>query len=187
MEVQLDIPPHTRKIFQLLELAGAKYYALFGGAVRDHNYKEKTIETKDYDIRIWLPEKEDYEKDLKQFITFLESYTQAKVIEMPCIGSQKIRHCFTWNNVELDLTIRPYKITPLTPLHAVALDRIMEADAGISAVAIDPTFTGWARPEYISDNKNKTLTIYNHHHLYRRISYARRLHRKFQEHIIVWL
>jgi len=186
MEVKLDIPSYTQKCFQLLELAGAKHYTLFGGAVRDHNYKDKFIEIKDYDFRVWLPA-ENYDNHLKKFITFLELYTNIQVSETPSIGSKHIRYCFIWNGIDMDISVRPYKITPDTHNWLVAHDRIMEADVGLSAVAIDPTFTIWARPEYITDNKNKTLTVYNHHNLYRRISYAKRLRKKFPEHTLIWL
>lgn len=63
-------PDLIKPCFDLLQAAGARYFALFGGAVRDADYAayyHQPCKIKDYDIRIWF-DPDDFEEQTKNFL-----------------------------------------------------------------------------------------------------------------------
>jgi len=174
--VSVTHPPAMEKCFDLLIAAGAEYFCLFGGAVRDTECKK---EIRDYDLRVWF---ETHQK-ASQFILTLKKLIHPRNISIePCIGSDNVRYCFMWHNVDLDLSIR---IVDSLSISAVAQERAFKADIGLSAVAIDATGQGWCRSEFISDRDNKTLTVYENPSKNQQESYLQRLSQKYPEYHII--
>jgi hypothetical protein len=185
-------PPLTKKCFELLEAAGATHYALFGGSIRDADYAKRYTQDrpiKDYDIRVWLPA-EEYEQHEKNFVAKFAEVANTKIIEVPRPVTGGVRHCLYLNDVELDISLKPiperFK-NKFIPVEAVAIDRASESDIGLCSVAIDPSGTAWARPEFQLDQINKTLTVYPFNNLKRRTEYTQRMQVKFPDHQVVWV
>lgn len=173
--------------FQLLRTAGATYFALFGGAVRDADYAKRHNEIrtiKDYDLRVWL-DPTAYEENLQHFIKNLVSQAKTAMTEVSSPGTDKIRYCLNYKNIELDISVRPIPAEfKEIPLSAVAIDRANDSDIGISAVAIDPNGQAWAKMEYGIDQVMKTLTVYPHTNLKRLGEYVDRIKKKFPNHVL---
>lgn len=187
-----DIPPRMHECFALLRKAGADYFALYGGAVRDADYAgrhKKPMKIKDYDIRVWLPA-ENYQKNLDAFVSKLAQAAGTVVCEETAPGTDRIRYCFNFKDTEIDISVRPvpalYKNRDI-PVEAVAVDRANDSDVALSSVAIDANDCGWARPEYVNDRCDKTLTVYPGTNKNRIVAYARRMKEKFPEHAFVFL
>ncbi|MHB1948574.1 MAG: hypothetical protein ACYCQI_10740 [Gammaproteobacteria bacterium] len=185
-------PPLTHACFELLKAAGATHYALFGGSIRDADYAKRYHQDrpiKDYDIRVWLPA-ENYEQHEKSFVVKLAEVANTKIVEVPRPVTGGVRHCLYLNGVELDISLKPipdrFKNKNI-PVEAVAIDRASESDIGLCSVAIDPSGTAWARPEFQLDQINKTLTVYPFNSLKRRTEYTQRMKEKFSDHRVVWL
>jgi hypothetical protein len=185
VKVDLYQPPELRICFDLLSAAGAEYFCLFGGAVRDTDINQNTpdskVHIKDYDLRVWFD-------DLKKASSFVQNlkkliYPNSMVIE-PCIGSDNIRYCFQWKDLEFDVSLRVVKTHDLV-IHAVAQDRALKADIGLSAVAIDSSGQGWCRPEYLEDRKHKTLTVYPNKNEKQKELYVKRLLEKYPNYRVI--
>lgn len=181
------LPPQLVAIFHLLKSCGAEHFAIFGGAVRDADYAAyhiKTVSIKDYDLRIWLPVN-DFANHARAFIACLEKSIGNNVVLTPSPGTNNIRYVISYLEIELDISLRPIPahFANLTiPVEAVAIDRSFDSDIGISAVAIAPNSKAYARPEYIADRENKTLTICQHGNLERVRVYLERMKTKFPDH-----
>lgn len=184
-------PPDMEKCFQLLRAAGATYFALFGGAIRDADYAARHQQArpiKDYDLRVWLSTKEeDFEAVQNAFLSKLSDIAKTGINTEPCPGTNNVHYCFQYEGIELDVSIRAipaiYQHQP--HLSAVAIDRASSSDIGISSVAIDSSGQAWARPEYLQDQMNKTLTVYTRENVSRSKAYEDRMHAKFSDHHIV--
>jgi hypothetical protein len=183
-------PPKIKICFDLLNSAGGEYYALFGGAIRDADYAARhqaNLQIKDYDIRLWLPA-DNFAEHEKNFLHTLSTIGKTLITSQACPGTNHLHYCFDFQEIELDLSIRPIPASfqnKIVPVEAVAIDRASESDVAISAVAIDPSGSVWARSEYLMDQDNKTLTVYEIHDLTRRSNYANRMKNKFPEHVVV--
>ena len=163
-------PPKWDYVCDLLRDAGVKYFTLFGGAVRDADLGRPIS---DYDVRIWLPE-ENFETELHRFLLDLPP-GRFKII--PCPGSTtKVRYVLELQHLLLDISVRPYTGTP--SIYAPAHAQIMKANAGISAIAMDPRGTVWCRPEYVQDKTNQTITML-HAVSQKTEQYQKRLQEKF--------
>lgn len=186
-----DYPPKLREIFDMLSLAEAENFAVFGGAPRDADYAarhNKPPRINDYDIRVWF-NPDNLEEETKAFVEKLKQY--AKVVETPSAGTGRIRYCMSVCGVELDISVRPvpdeHKNQKYIPAEAVAIDRAMDADIGLCSIAIDSQGRAWGTGEYEYDQKNNTLTVYYSEDIDRRIAYAKRMQGKFPDNKLIWL
>ena len=183
-------PPLMEECFKLLRSTGAEYFALFGGAVRDADYAARhnlPSRIKDYDLRVWLSAA-DYKQQCEAFLNALSFLTQTNVSPVACPGTDKVHYIIPLSSTELDISIRPIPDSfknGNVPAEAVALDRINDCDIGLCAVAIDPSGQAWAKPEYIHDQTNNTLSIYSDNE--RCVAYANRMKIKFPEHECIWM
>lgn len=183
-------PPLLTPVFEGLVRAGATHFALFGGAIRDADYSARhgvNRPVKDYDIRIWLPAA-DIENQTQTLVENLQDAFNTTARLTPSAGTGRIRYCFDFGGSELDISIRPMPdifdgTTP--PVEAVARDRAFDSDIGICAVAIDPSGQVWARPEYLQDQTNKTLSVYPIADTERKSAYTERMRGKFPAHRVV--
>lgn len=175
-------PPLLREIFNIISRAGAKHYALFGGAIRDADYgayhnAPRTIN--DYDIRIWLPPEQEH-----AFVTNLGP----DVRRVPSAGTGRIRYCLNYNGAELDISVRnipeQFKGEEI-PIEAVAQNRAADSDIGLCSIAIDPSGTAWGTPEYLADRDRKTLSVYPLEDADRKAAYTARMLLKFPDHTVV--
>ena len=187
----LGYPPLFKACFELLQLAGVNYFALFGGAVRDADYAVRhggiSCAIKDYDFRIWLPNTE-YEKQLNNIIQRIELITGTTIKEVASLGTERLRHSFIHHGIEWDISFRPIPQSMQTPIpiEAVAIDRASDSDIGLCSVAIDPNGKVWARPEYLFDQKYKTLTVFSSQDIERIKAYTKRMQEKFPNHKLIW-
>lgn len=180
-------PPLVREIFVRMAKAGARHFALFGGAIRDADYNARHGENRrimDYDIRIWTNPRQDEGNTVLR----LEREFQSAARHEPSAGTGRIRYCFDFMGSELDISLRliPAQYAGgLVSISAVAQDRAGDSDIGICAVAIDPTFGVWARPEYIEDQMNRTLSVYPIPDAARKAAYSARMKAKFPAHAVI--
>ena len=186
------VPPQLAECFQLLKKSGACHFALFGGAIRDADYaarNNKPLVIKDYDLRVWLP-KENHETHLITFIEKLGIVSGEPIEMVPSLGSDRFRYGLNYKGIELDISVRPipdkFQNASITS-EDVAIDRAMDSDIGICSVAIDCLGRAWAKPEYLLDQKKKTLTVYPNPNLERKLAYTERMKQKFPDHEIVEL
>lgn len=190
--VQVDLkalPPLVESIARLLKDAGASHFAFFGGAIRDADYSARHGEfrqIKDYDIRVWFSN-EGFEVQREQFLRNLEIFAGGIVQELPCPGTNKLHYVLTFQGSELDISIRgiPAQWTMNVPTEAVAQERAADSDIGLCSIALDPDFRAWARPEYLVDQEQKTLTVFPIADMNRKASYAARMLAKFPLHRLV--
>jgi hypothetical protein len=85
----------------------------------------------------------------------------------------------------MDVSIRPGVATSLA---AVAVERAMDSDIGLSSVAIASDKSAWATPEYLDDRNNRTLTVYPRPNAERRLrEYTERMQQKFPDHTVIRL
>jgi hypothetical protein len=185
-------PKQMERCFGLLKAAGAEYFALFGGAIRDTDYANRhsgKCNIKDYDIRIWLPAS-DHDKHIEVFLTKLADMANVTIEKLPSPGTGKIRYCFNYQGVEVDVSIRPipewYSNLPI-PKEAVAIERAANSDIALSSIAIDPLGRAWAMPEYLDDQLHQTLTVYPNTNEQRCLVYTQRMSQKFPSHVVVRL
>lgn len=185
----IGYPPRQQAIFDLLVLAGAENFALFGGAARDADYaarKNRTPQINDYDLRVWLSP-----QDTKNFLEKLQTLSETPITETPSAGTGRIRYCLNWQGADLDISVRPvpekYKSLKSIPVEAVAIDRALDADIGLCSIAIDPKGQAWATDEYEYDQLNNTLTVYPINDTSRRLAYASRMQGKFPDSKLIWL
>jgi hypothetical protein len=181
-------PAKMNDCFALLRLAGAESFALFGGAIRDTEYAsrhELLPSIKDYDIRVWLDEA-DYDINYGNFLKKLGTLTGAAISKIPCPGTNHFHYTCLYQGVELDISIRPYKMSDskanLSSL--IAREQAAKSDVAISAVAIDSSGQAWARSEFKEDILNKTLTVYSLHDEKRQVAYSTRMQLKYPEHAL---
>jgi hypothetical protein len=147
------LPGMWDSLVRFLSSMGATNLALFGGAVRD---TDLGIKPNDYDVRVWM----DDEKKAK-FLLALRS--KVHVNQIPSDGTNKPRYLFNFKGVPVDLSIReiPEEYEGCyIPVSAVAKNRVLDADIGLSAIALDPIGVAWATDEYELDKKFKRLTVY---------------------------
>lgn len=159
-------------LVRFLSLLGATNLALFGGAPRD---ADLGIEPNDYDIRVWL-------NDDRAVVFLSRLRAKVEVHEVPSQGTGRIRYCFDYRGVKVDLSIRPipdYYLGRYIPVAAVARERAGEADIGLSSVAIDPIGMAYATDEYVLDRFFKSLTVYPSPDLARILAYTLRMSKKF--------
>ncbi len=190
--LQVDLkalPPLVESIARLLKAAGASHFAFFGGALRDADYSARHGEIrqiKDYDIRVWFPD-ERLEVQREQFLRDLEIVAGGKVQELPCPGTNKLHYILPFQGSELDISIReiPAQWKMNVPTEAVAQERAADSDIGLCSIALDPAFCAWARPEYLVDQEQKTLTVFPIADMDRKASYTARMLAKFPLHRVV--
>jgi hypothetical protein len=187
----MGYPPLMETIFNLLKKCEIKYFAIFGGAIRDADYAERhhePLSIKDYDVRIWLSPNE-IEKAKNGFFEKLRMHSGGSIAETSSPGTGKIRYCLSYMNAELDISIReiPEKFIneKKISIEAVAIDRANDSDIGLSSVAIDPSGQAWATPEYVEDQDNETLTVYQNENEIRVREYLERMRRKFPGHLVI--
>lgn len=186
-EINLSaMPAKLDECFEVLQEVGVEQYALFGGAVRDTDYAayhgiDRAI--KDYDVRIWLPQ-EEYDQQLLEFVANLGRVTISPLRIVPAGGTPHVRYCFELSGTEMDVSVRPSK-NGARLIAATAIDRVSDADIGLSAVAIAPDKTAWATPEYLTDRNNRTLTVYPDPNADRLADYTARMMSKYPDHTIV--
>jgi hypothetical protein len=185
----LNYPTLMLESFELLKFAGAEYFALFGGAVRDADYgayHNQVREAKDYDFRIWLPNS-NYDTQAKEFINQLAAKANAGITEISA-DNYKLRYSLNFKGVELDISIRPiprsFEHKPLL-IESVAIDRALDSDIGLCSIAIDTCCRTWATPEYTIDKENKSLTVYPSEDKNRIQNYSQRMANKFKDHTVV--
>lgn len=181
------VPPQLDAVFDLLKTAGAEWFALFGGAVRDADYAayhHKSVTIKDYDLRIWFT-LDDFDNQTALFIKKLNALTGEEVKLVPSAGTGRIRYVILYKETELDISIRPIPMQfngKTISSETIAMERAFDSDVGISAVAIASNKQAYARHEYLSDRMNKTLTICQHGNLERVRVYLERMQTKFPDH-----
>lgn len=186
-EVNLTaMPAKLDECFEIMQEVGVEQYALFGGAVRDTDYAayhgvDRAI--KDYDVRVWLPP-EEYDQQLAEFVANLGKVTISPLRTVPAGGTPHVRYCFEFSGTEMDVSVRPGK-DGARSVAATAIDRALDADIGLSAVAIAPDKTAWATPEYIADRDKCTLTVYPDPNIDRLADYTARMMGKYPDHTIV--
>lgn len=180
------LPPYINDIFAHLKNSGAKHFTLYGGAMRDVDLGSRSAtpkSPKDYDLRIWFPP-ETIEADTQRFLARMAACIDAPWNTIPAEGTPYQRHIGQYRGIELDVSIRaiPQSLhgTVLTPF-AVAHDRILDSDASLSAIALDPEMNAWARPEYLSDRDNGIITLFFSGDDARQASYAARMRQKYPE------
>lgn len=184
------MPPLLKSVFDGLAKASATHFALFGGAIRDADYSARhgvNRPVKDYDIRIWLAP-QNIETQTQTLVERLRDAFNTTVRLTPSAGTGRIRYCFDFSGGELDISIRPVPdiyAGKIPPVEAVARDRAFDSDIGICAVAIDPSGQAWARPEYLQDQINKTLSVYPIADAARKNAYTKRMRGKFPAHRVI--
>jgi hypothetical protein len=181
-------PPLLRDIFNLLTDAGARQFALFGGAIRDADHAarcNRQPKINDYDLRVWLSPV-DHEDRRRDFIVRLATLPGKDITEMPSAGTQRLRYGLDYKGADLDISIRPAP-DQSGAAEAVAIERAGDGDIGLCSVAVDPLMQAWATPEYEQDQRNKTLSVYLIEDAERREAYTTRMQGKFPDHRLVWL
>lgn len=166
------LPVMWDSLARFLSSLGATNLALFGGAPRDSDLGR---EVNDYDIRVWMSDEK-----VPTFLALLRG--RVNVTDTPQKGSDRIRYCFDYRGVKVDLSIRPIPdryLGKYIPVGAVARERATGADVGISSVAIDPIGVAYATDEYVLDRHFKRLTVYPSAHLGRILAYTLRMSKKF--------
>ena len=183
------LPLLVGTIAHRLKAAGASHFAFFGGAIRDADYSARHGEVrriKDYDIRVWFSDVE-LEAQRAQFLGRLAQLSGRNVQVLPCPGTNKEHYVLPFQGTELDISIRgiPAIAAQHLPEEAVAQERAADGDIGLCSVALDPAFRAWARPEYLVDQAQKTLTIFPIVDLARKAAYTARMLTKFPSHRVV--
>ncbi len=183
-------PPLLREIFNLLQKAGARHYALFGGAARDADYaarKNRAPAINDYDLRVWL-DQGNFEIATKDFIETLGAISRKAIREEPSAGTGRILYRLNYMGADLDISIRPANLSdPDLRRESVAKERAGDSDIGLCSVAVDPLSRAWATKEYVADQANDTLTVYPNENIERRQAYAKRMKAKFPANKLIWL
>lgn len=160
------------RIINILSEVGFNYFCIFGGSLRDSDENQKyKCNPKDYDIRIWSDKTEEKVCSQLSLRSSLGAYTQMK-----CEGTKHNRYVFFYDGIELDISIR--KLEKGTGIHDCAKERVMNADIGISSIAMAPDGTCWAHPQYLLDRDNNTLTLIRNKCI-RTDEYVKRLSLKF--------
>lgn len=191
-------PPDTAEAFEILREAGSRSmetrafgaFALFGGAIRDSDYAARhnlQWPVNDYDLRVWLPQ--DYHDErVQDFARHMGAVAGVPVEEVPSLGSGRIRYYLTLPHMEMDVSIRPEPNRPYD-VTEVARTRAMDADIGLSSVAIASTFQAFAATEYEQDRDNRTLTVYPDPNpaIDRVVTYTAKMQNKFPDHTVVYL
>lgn len=180
-------PPRLREIFNLLQGAGARHYALFGGAPRDADWEVRNQTPRlinDYDLRVWF-DQNNFDHECAHFIDGLNAISQQPVRVEASAGTGRPLYRLTHEGVDLDISIRSRESLSLSLLESVAIDRAGDADIGISSVAIDPLMRAWATKEYVADQENKTLSLYPIEDEARRTAYSTRMQAKFPDHTLI--
>ena len=142
------------RIINTLSEAGFKFFCIFGGSLRDSDLKQKNkCEIKDYDIRIWSEKTEEMVCAQLTLRSSIGACTKIK-----CIGTANNRYVFSYDGMELDVSIRQIP-SAKSNIEDCAKERVMNADIGLSAIAMSSTGSCWVHEEYIHDRDNDTLTL----------------------------
>jgi hypothetical protein len=178
-------PEHLEEIFQRLAQAGAPVAALFGGAARDADLGalwDSPRVIKDYDLRCWLDPSFMAEPDWERsFGAALLSAFEGSTLRMaPSAGTGRLRHALDWRGVELDVSARALPKPESTPRDC-AVDRALDSDANVSAVAIASDMSAWCEALYEDARHSRELVFYPNDDAGRRGAYAKRMLEKFPE------
>ena len=164
-----SFPPLWNSLSDFLWHLGLRYYALFGGAIRD---TDLGLPVNDYDVRGWL--------DSWELPIFLERLkATCTVVETPSLGTGLIRYIFEYEGFPVDLSIRPFPTEDYRAYDAPAKERAMAADASLSSVALDPDGNAWSTLEYEHDRDNSVVTLYPNVDAERFAYYADKICKKF--------
>lgn len=176
-------PKRLPEIFAGLAAAGAPVSALFGGAARDADLgalwgEERRI--KDYDLRCWLDPAlmKDSAWEARFGAALLAAFPGAELDMEPSLGTGRMRHIVRWDGIELDISARPRPRPDASPQDC-AIDRALDSDASLSAVAIASDLSAWCEALYLDDRQNKTLSFYPGVEPNRLASYSQRMIGKF--------
>lgn len=176
-------PAHLEEVFSRLAAAGAPVCALFGGAARDADLGALWGEPraiKDYDLRCWLaPEllsQPDWENRFGQAL--LSAFPGSRLEMEPSAGTGRLRHVLRWEGLELDISARPAPSAHATPAQC-AIDRALDSDASLSAVAIASDMSAWCESRYLGDRQTRTLSFYPGVEPDRLAAYSQRMTAKF--------
>lgn len=175
-------PAHCEELFKRLKRLGPVDGALFGGALRDADlgaYWAEPRAIKDYDVRLWMPIGSlsgAWEQSLAKRIS--EVFEGAVVELTPSAGTGRLRHVAFWQGIEMDISAREAPAGKLIK-GACAMDRAMDSDASLSAIAIDFDLNAWCEAQYEIDRARKRLSFYPQPDQDRAMVYRQRMIGKF--------
>lgn len=187
------LPPLATAIFNGLSGAGLVYAALHGGALRDCEagaIQKRDIPVNDYDVRVWLPFCEFYDKPCrtKTLERIEEAFNSTAVSSVRNRNPDKIRYILAWADTVIDLCLQPvpaaYDKRRIT-MGAVAQHMAQTSGLGLNAISIDTLGWGWATEQYRRDMAAEKITVYMGRHAQRRVEHATRIQQKYPRHTIV--
>lgn len=88
-----------------------------------------------------------------------EAFDGAMVELTPSAGTGRLRHVAFWRGIEMDISAREAPAGAWVK-GACAMDRAMDSDASLSAIAIDPDLNAWCESQYEVDRVLKRLSFY---------------------------
>lgn len=173
-----NVLPFSTQIFDILNKNGFSNSVIFGGSIRDFvttNYQTHSIN--DYDIRIVSNLNElDIAHSL---VPYFGDFTI-----VPSLGNNKNRFIFYFNNIELDISIRPSDIDNYS-LDLNTTERVYNSDAALSSFVLNSQLDCYCREEAISDINLSTLTFYSSDNDERLHYYVNKMQIKFPNRKII--
>lgn len=179
------LPPMLLEIFERLEAAGARAACLFGGAARDADLEAlwgQPRPIKDYDLRCWIApstmRQKTWEADFG--LALMRAFEGSSMEMAKSAGTGRLRHVLRWRCLELDVSARPRPEGQATSSDC-ARERALDADASLSAVAVDSDLRGWCEALYAADRAARRLSYYPGVDPARLAAYRERLRAKFPD------
>ena len=183
-------PPRLGEIFERLARAGAPEAALFGGAARDADLGElwsSPRPIRDYDLRCWLdPQAMRGDWDERFGQALLKAFEGSTLSMEASAGTGRLRHVLRWEGVELDISARA-KPFPQAGSRDCAIDRALDSDANLSAVAIASDMTAWCERLYERARQTRELIFYPNADSSRLAAYAERMVQKFPSSPVIFM
>lgn len=177
------LPPLLPEVFERLARAGSKASALFGGAARDADLSALwgvRRDPKDYDLRCWLAPgfmlRSDWEARFG--LALLGAFEGSSLAMAPSAGTGRLRHAIAWRGLELDVSAGALP-RPGAGSADAARERALDADASLSAVAVDEGLLGWCEAAYAQDRAARRLSYYPGVEPGRARAYRERMRAKF--------
>lgn len=142
---QIEIPENVKSLMTFLWGLGFRHSCLFGGALRDI---DRGVRPTDYDVRVWVQNLSMVSGALNASLQFLDGPWNR------VMTNGKERFLFRYKGMDIDLS--PRVVTrEFVSIEEVAKDRIADADATCSQIAMDPFYGVYATPGYFQCKDGK--------------------------------
>lgn len=142
---QIEIPENVKSLMTFLWGLGFRHSCLFGGALRDI---DRGVAPTDYDVRIWVQSPNETLDKLNAIRHHFDGPIEGRET------NGKIRWLFKYKGMDIDLS--PRVVTrEFVSIEEVAKDRIADADATCSQIAMDPFYRVYATPGYFQCKDGK--------------------------------